>query len=241
MKKLLILCCLALFVEHNANCQLGDWQSRIGLEAGFKVSKKISFDLGIQTRANLSQNSYSSTNFSIQAYYQFLKNWKLSGSYRNSIQPNEFAYLDGNDLSFRNRVQLAMYYDPSKLLDVDKFLELDLRSIIQYEQFQYKRNQWYWRNRISLEAKLKAKWLRPYVSLELLYRFNQYSYFMDNTLVTQGLMNELRYIGGIKFNLNKNNTINTALMFRDYRTNKNTNPVLLITYSHDFGRIFKSK
>ena len=241
MRKLIFLYCIAFFIEQNAYGQVGDWRTRIGVEAGFKVTKKISFDLGIQTRSNLTQNSYSSTNFSIQAYYQFLKNWKFSGSYRNSIQPNEFAYLDGKNLSFRNRCQLALHYDPSKLLDVDKFLELNLRSIIQYEQFQYKRNQWYWRNRISIEAKLKSKLLRPYISMELLYRFNQYSYFMDNTLVTQGLMNEFRYIGGIKFNVNKKNTIDAALMFRDYRTQKASNPILSITYSHNFGKIFKSK
>ncbi len=241
MRKILFLCCISLLVKQSAHGQIGDWQSRFGLEAGFKLSKKISFDLGIQTRSNLTESSYSSTNFSIQAYYQFLKNWKLDFAYRNSIQPNEFAYLDGNNLNFRNRGQLALHYDPSKLLDVDKFLDLDLRSIIQYEQFQYKRNQWYWRNRISLEAKLKSKLLRPYISIEMLYRFNQYNYFMDNALVTQGLMNEFRYIGGIKFNVNKKNTINAALMFRDYRTQKPSNPILLITYSHDFGRIFKSK
>ncbi len=238
MKKLIFLGCIILLTQQSIHGQIGDWQSRIGLEAGFKLTKKWSFDFGVQTRSNLSDKSYLSTNISMQVDYAVFKNCKLGLSYRNSMQPNEFAYLDGNNLSYRNRYQFFLKIDPSKLLKLDKYLDVDLRSIMQYEQFQYKRNQIYWRNRISLEAKLKSKLLRPYVSLELLYRFNQYSYFLDNMLVNQGLMNELRYIGGIKFNLNKNNTINTALMFRDYRTNKNTKPVFLITYSHNFGRIF---
>lgn len=241
MKKLIFIGCIFLLSQQIVNGQIGDWQSRIGLEAGFKLTKKWSFDLGLQTRGNLSQKSYSSTNFSIQTNYQFLKNWKLGFVYRNVIQPNEFAYLDGKNLSYRNRCQLVLRFNPSSLIHIDKFIDIDLRSIIQYEQFQYKRNKWYWRNRIAVEPKLKADWIQPYGSVEFLYCFNQYSYLLNNELVSEGLMNELRYIGGIKFNLNKNNTINTALMFRDYRTNKNTNLVLLITYSHDFGRIFKSK
>lgn len=241
MKKLIFLGCIVLLTQQSLHGQIGDWQSRVGVEAGFKLNKKLSFDLGVQTRSNISEKSYLSTNISMQVDYAVFKNCKLGLSYRNSMQPNEFAYLDGTNLSFRNRYQVILKFDPSKFLRLDEFLEFDLRSIIQYEQFQYKRNQWYWRNRIAIEPKLKSKILRPYVSIELLYRFNQYAYFTDNALITEGLMNELRYIGGIKFNLNKNNTINTALMFRDYRTNKNTNPVLLITYSRDFGRIFKSK
>jgi hypothetical protein len=220
---------------------LGDFQSRLGVEAGFKLSKKISCDLAFQTRTNLTEKSYLSSNFGVQVDYALLKNWKMGLSYRNSIQPNEFAYLDGNNLVHRNRFQFVLRYDPSEILRLNKFFELDLRSMLQFEQFQYKRNQWYWRNRITLEPKLKSKLLRPYISMELLYRFNQYSYFMDNTLVTQGLMNEFRYIGGIKFNVNKKNIIDVALIFRNYRTQKASNPILSITYSHNFGRIFKSK
>lgn len=241
MKKLLFVCCIAWIGTQAYYSQIGDLHSRIGLEAGFKLNKKISCDLALQSRSNLSEKRYLSTNFSLQINYQFLKNWKVGVSYRNSMQPNPFAYLDGNDLSFRNRCQFALRYNPSKLLHLDKFLDFELRSILQYEQFQYKRNQWYSRNRISIEPKLKVDWIQPYASFEMLYCFNQYSYFIDNVLVTEGLMNEFRYIGGIKFNLNKNNTINTAIMFRDYRTNKSTNPVLLVTYTHDFGRLFKEK
>ena len=241
MKKLLFVCCIALIGTQAHYSQIGDLHSRIGIEAGFKLSKKISCNLAFQSRSNLTERSYSSTNFNLQVNYQFLKNWKVGMSYRNSMQPNPFAYLDGNDLSFRNRYQFALRYDPSKLLHLDKYIDVELRSIIQYEQFQYKRNQWYSRNRIAVEPKLKSEWFQPYVSFEMLYRFNQYSYFIDDLLVTQGLMNEFRYIAGVKFNLNKNNTINTAIMFRDYRTNKSTNPVILITYAHDFGRLFKEK
>jgi hypothetical protein len=241
MKKLLFVCCIALIETQAHYSQIGDLHSRIGLEAGFKLNNKISCDLAVQSRSNWSERRYSSTNFSLQINYQFLKNWKVGVSYRNSMQPNPFAYLDGNDLSFRNRYQFALRYNPSKLLHLDKFLDFELRSIIQYEQFQYKRNQWYSRNRLSVEPKLKVNWIQPYASFELLYRFNQYSYFIDDLLVTQGLMNEFRYIGGIKFNVNKKNTIDAALMFRDYRTQKASNPILSITYSHNFGKIFKSK
>jgi hypothetical protein len=241
MKKLFLFLGITLMGTQGYFSQIGDVHSRLGIEAEFKLNKKLSCDVAFQTRSNLSERKYSSTNFSLEFDYQFLKNWKLGLSYRNSFKPNVFAYLDGSDLSFRNRYQFFLRYNPSKLLQLNSFLDIEWRSIIQYEQFQYKRNQWYWRNRISVEPKLKSKWIQPYCSFELLYRFNQYSYFMDDTLITQGLMNELRYIGGIKFNLNKKNRINTAIMFRDYRTNKSTNTVLLVSYLHDFGRLFTSK
>jgi hypothetical protein len=43
------------------------------------------------------------------------------------------------------------------------------------------------------------------------------------------------------YNLNKNNAIDVGCMFRDFRTSKPTNVVLLVTYVHDFGQLTKKK
>jgi hypothetical protein len=64
---------------------------------------------------------------------------------------------------------------------------------------------------------------------------------MDTEFVTEGMVNEIRYMLGTELNLNKRNTMDVGLMLRDYQTNKATNFVLNITYRHDFTQTKKRK
>jgi hypothetical protein len=124
---------------------------------------------------------------------------------------------------------------------MDAYFRLVYLSRIQFEEFKFKRDQWYWRNRITVKAKIKNNLIKPYFSVESLYRKNQFHYLWDNEFVTEGMVNEIRYMLGTELNLNKRNTMDVGLMLRDYQTNKATNFVLNITYRHDFTQNKKRK
>jgi hypothetical protein len=124
---------------------------------------------------------------------------------------------------------------------MDAYFRLVYLSRIQFEEFKFKRDQWYWRNRITVKAKIKNNLIKPYFSIESLYRKNQFNYLMDNEFVTEGMVNEIRYMLGTELNLNKRNTMDVGLMLRDYQTTKATNFVLNITYRHDFTQNKKRK
>jgi hypothetical protein len=94
---------------------------------------------------------------------------------------------------------------------------------MQFEQFKFKRNQLTWRNKLTIKPILKKSIFNPYLSAELFYRFNQFSYFIDEELITQGLLNEFRYCVGTEVKLSKNDAIDLGVMFRDFQTSRPSN------------------
>lgn len=241
MTRILLLSFIIGLTTLHSEAQMGDFMGRIGIQGKCKLTKKLSVDVGVQSRMNFSTKTYSSTNFSLEGAYRLSKSIKVGLAYRNLIQPNEYPLLDNKAMAYRNRFQADLRFLPSRWLKLDKYISLEFRTLFQYEHFKFQRNQVYWRNRFLLKPVIKNEQIQPYASAELLYRFNQEAYFVGDELVTQGLMNELRYTVGIEYNVNKNNAIDVGFMFRDFRTSKPTNVVLLVTYVHDFNQLFPAK
>jgi hypothetical protein len=87
-----------------------------------------------------------------------------------------------------------------------------------------------------LKPQLKSKLIKPFVSGELFYRTNQYFFLSGDDFVTEGLMNEVRYTIGTDLDFNSSNTFTVGLMLRDYRTTRNTDMVINLSYLHTFGK-----
>ena len=134
------------------------------------------------------------------------------------------------------RIAFGLQLEPSKWIKTEKFLDVQLSSRIQFETFKFKRDQWYWRNKLTLKPQLKNKLIKPFVSAELFYRTNQYYFLSGDDFVTEGLMNEIRYTIGADIKLNSTNDLNFGLMLRDYRTKRNTDLVINLAFIHEFGK-----
>jgi hypothetical protein len=221
------------------NAQLNQFSGRFGINGKVKLSKKLALNTGIQLRSDISNLQYRSTNFFLDGTYRLAKPLKVGLNYRNLIQPNEHALLDGEKQAYRNRFQLEVCVSPFEWLHWDKYIDIEWRTLMQFEQFKFKRNQLTWRNKLTIKPILKKSIFNPYLSAELFYRFNQFSYFIDEELITQGLLNEFRYCVGTEVKLSKNDAIDLGVMFRDFQTSRPSNLTLMVTYIHDFGRIFK--
>lgn len=216
--------------------QLGSIYNRTSIEGKINATKKISFAAEVQGRWNITERSYSKSLITIESKFAFNKSIKIGMLYRNSWQNNDFALLDGKKQMTAQRIAFGLQLEPSKWIKTEKFLDVQLSSRIQFETFKFKRDQWYWRNKLTLKPQLKNKLIKPFVSAELFYRTNQYYFLSGDDFVTEGLMNEIRYTIGADIKLNSTNDLNFGLMLRDYRTKRNTDLVINLAFIHEFGK-----
>jgi hypothetical protein len=237
MRGLILLIWLNLILVCHA--QLDPLSGRFGVNGKVKLSKKLALTAGIQLRSGISTLNYRSTNFALDGSYRLSKSLKIGLNYRNLMQPNKHALLDGKQQTYRNRLQVEVNISPFSSLHWDKYIDIEWRTLMQFEQFKFKRNQLTWRNKLTIKPSLKKSIFNPYVSAELFYRFNQFSYFIDEELITQGLLNEFRYCLGTEVKLSKNDALDVGVMFRDFQTTRTSNLTLMLTYVHDFGRMFR--
>jgi hypothetical protein len=234
--KVIYLIFLAVFTNFVGHTQTGELYSRFSISGKYDINKKLSIGAEIQGRTNLTTRSYSKSLLTFQSKFAFSKSIKCELEYRNSWQTNQHAILDGKNLAFGNRVAFGLQVEPSRWLKFDKYIGLQLSSKIQFESFKFKRNQLYWRNKVTLKPKLKSKLIKPYLSLESFYRSNQYVFAMDDELMTVGMMNEIRYEIGTDIDINKFNTFTLGLMYRDFKTARQNNMILNVAYAHTFHK-----
>jgi len=216
--------------------QMGSVYNRTSIGGKYAVTKKWSIAAEGQLRWNLTEKTYSKSLLTIESKYAITKSVKVGLLYRNSWQNNNFALIDGKKQLTAQRIAVGLQMEPSEWFKMDKFLEIQLTSRIQFESFKFKRDQWYWRNRLSVKPQIKSKVFKPFVSGELFYRPNQYYFLSGDEFVTEGLMNEIRYTLGTELELNSSNNITLGIMIRDYRTPRNTDLVLNLSFVHIFGK-----
>lgn len=234
--KILFSVFLSVLFYGTSFSQLGSIYNRTSIEGKMNATKKLSFSAEVQGRWNITERSFSKSLFTIESKFAINKSIKVGLLYRNSWQTNDYALIDGKKQMTSQRIAFVLQLEPSNWIKTDKFLAIQLSSRIQFESFKFKRDQWYWRNKLTLKPQLKSKLIKPYVSAELFYRTNQYYFLSSDEFVTEGLMNEMRYTIGTDIKLNSSNEINLGLMLRDYRTSRNTDLVINLSYVHDFGK-----
>lgn len=234
--KILFSIFLSVLFYGTSFSQLGSIYNRTSIGGKINATKKLSFSAEVQGRWNITERSFSKSLFTIESKFAINKSIKVGLLYRNSWQTNGHALLDGKKQMTSQRVAFGLQLEPSNWINTDKFLSIQLSSRIQFESFKFKRDQWYWRNKLTLKPQLKGKLIKPFVSAELFYRTNQYYFLSGDEFVTEGLMNEIRYTIGTDIKLNSSNEINLGLMLRDYRTARNTDLVINLSYVHDFGK-----
>ncbi len=216
--------------------QFGSVYNRTSIGGKYAITKKWSVEAEVQGRWNLTEKLYSKSLFTLESKYAINKSIKVGLLYRNSWQTNDYALIDGKKQMTSQRFAFGLQLEPSEWLKTDKFLAIQLSSKIQFESFKFKRDQWYWRNKLTLKPQLKSKLIKPFVSGELFYRTNQYFFLSGDDFFTEGLMNEVRYTIGTDLDFNSSNTFTVGLMLRDYRTTRNTDMLINLSYLHTFGK-----
>lgn len=217
MKRLLSIALFALPVLVWSQSALFNW-NEIGVKV--KPTKRFSATLSGQYRWNTTDQVYSKTLFSARLKYDVLKPLSIQASYRRTWMPNDYFYLDNQENTYGHRFAAGISWDLLKTIKKKSKSSLKYTTQYQKEYFKFKREQIYWRNRLSLELHVGLNRMTPVFSAESFFRTNQYFQLVNGVPVTSGLMNEMRYGFGLNFNLPKNHDIQIGGLYRDFQTNK---------------------
>ena len=225
-----------LFVFGLSFSQNNSFYNRSSIAAKVYLIKKLSLSAELQGRWNLTDRTYSKSLVTVESKFALTQSIKIGLLYRNSWQTNNHALLDGKRQMTTQRISFGIQLEPSKWLKLDKYLGIQFTSKIQYENFKFKREQLYWRNKLTLRPQFKSKIIKPFLSSESFYRSNQYYFLSGDEFITEGLMNEMRYSIGTDLEINNSNTFTIGLLLRDYQTTKNNNFILNLSYEHTFRK-----
>jgi hypothetical protein len=203
-------------------------RNEIGLK--IKPTKRFSATLSGQYRWNVSEKLYSKTLFTARLKYDIAKPFSILAAYRRTWMPNDFFYLDNQVNTYGHRFAAGFSWDILRTIKSKAKSSLNYTSKYQKEFFKYKREQIYWRNRLSLELHIGLKRMTPVFTAESFFRTNQYFQLVNNVPVTSGLMNEMRYGFGLNFNLPNNHEIQIGTLYRNLKTKKNDAWVFQFAY-----------
>jgi hypothetical protein len=201
-------------------------------EIGIKIkpTKRFSATLSGQYRWNVSEKLYSKTLFTARLKYDIAKPFSILATYRRTWMPNDYFYLDNQVNTYGHRFAAGFSWDILRTFKSKAKSSLKYTSKYQKEFFKYKREQIYWRNRLSLDLHIGLKRMTPVFSIESFFRTNQYFQLVNNVPVTSGLMNEMRYGFGLNFDLPNNHEIQIGTLYRNLKTKKNDAWVFQFAY-----------
>lgn len=203
-------------------------RNEIGIK--LKPTKRFSAVLSGQYRWNVSDKVYSKTLFTARLKYNIAKPFSIQATYRRTWMPNDFFYLDNQENTYGHRFATGFSWDIFRTFKSQAKSSFKYTSQYQKEFFKFKREQIFWRNRVSLDLHIGLKRMTPVFSAESFFRTNQYFQLVNNTPVTSGLMNEMRYGFGLNFNLPNNHEIQIGTLYRDIKTKKNDAWVFQFSY-----------
>ena len=201
-------------------------------EIGIKIkpTKRFSATLSGQYRWNVSEKLYSKTLFTARLKYDIAKPFSILATYRRTWMPNDFFYLDNQVNTYGHRFAAGFSWDILRTFKSKAKSSLKYTSKYQKEFFKYKREQIYWRNRLSLDLHIGLKRMTPVLSAENFLRTNKYYQLVNGVAVTSGAVTEMRYGFGLNFNLPNNHEIQIGTLYRNLKTKKNDAWVIQFAY-----------
>lgn len=201
-------------------------------EIGIKIkpTKRFSATLSGQYRWNVSEKLYSKTLFTARLKYDIAKPFSILATYRRTWMPNDYFYLDNQVNTYGHRFAAGFSWDILRTFKSKAKSSLKYTSKYQKEFFKYKREQIYWRNRLSLDLHIGLKRMTPVLSAENFLRTNKYYQLVNGVAVTSGAVTEMRYGFGLNFNLPNNHEIQIGTLYRNLKTKKNDAWVIQFAY-----------
>ena len=236
MRRLLAL----TFLLYSGWAHSQSWMNWSDASVGYSPIERIKINVGAQYRWNVSENTYSKSLLNLRISGKMTSFLSLQARYRRAWMPNEYFYLDQKTQTYGHRFAIGLKLDLLKTLpkkwDWRKKIGLTYSSFWQVEQFKFKRNQTFWRNKLMLDHELPFKRIRPFYSIESFYRLNQYYTYENQSVSYFGLMNEMRYEIGLSFDLPKSHGLAFSCIYRDFQTQKWDVWVMQVSYQYTIGK-----
>lgn len=230
----ILLLCIGLCCVHTwAQKDFGLWT---GLELRVPLTQKL--DVGLELQMRFHQNATKVNNSFLSPYlkYELHRHLGVGLSYRYSNEPDGQGVFGSTNLH-----RLTVDLEAKKLLDLvtkDSPFDAALRLRYTHETTMGDRNNDYWRTQFEIRYDWKQFHLKPEVSAEFFYHFNdQLSYSFDEVRVNHRF-NKFRIRLGFAYDISKRSEAKIFYMLQSQLESPNADYILGLGYTYRFKRIF---
>ena len=204
---------LIMLISPSLSWAQNDFFNRYEVGVKIKPAKRFTASLSGQYRWNVTEKLYSKTLFTTRLKYDIAKPLSILATYRRTWMPNEFFYLDNQENTYGHRFAAGFSWDILRTIKPKAKSSIKYTSQYQKEFFKYKREQIFWRNRLSIDLHIGLKRMTPVLSAENFFRTNEYYQLVNGVAVTSGAVTEMRYGFGLNFNLPNNHEFQMFYLF----------------------------
>lgn len=221
---------LIMLIAPSLSRAQNDFFNRYEVGVKIKPAKCFTASLSGQYRWNVTERLYSKTLFTTRLKYDIAKPLSILATYRRTWMPNEFFYLDNQENTYGHRFAAGFSWDILRTIKPKAKSSIKYTSQYQKEFFKYKREQIFWRNRLSIDLHIGLKRMTPVLSAENFFRTNEYYQLVNGVAVTSGAVTEMRYGFGLNFDLPNNHEFQIGGLYRNLKTKKNDAWVMQVAY-----------
>jgi len=237
IKSLLLLCVIfCSFKTLQAQNDFGLWLKH---DLTYSINKKLKFELDFQSRfdRNVTRNKELFTTPSVQ--WEVHKYIRLGSEYRFTYFPSN-AFENGKPISQRITLNFE-FQNIEKLWNKKSDLGLSLRIAGTSEHQKYERADNYIRTRLNVDYNIPKTKLKPELSAELFYHFNDRVTYSFSEVRTYNSFNKIRFRLGFEYPLGKQHKIAAFGQYQRAFLSKNNDVVVGIGYSYDINKKSKIK
>ena len=237
IKSILLLCVIFCgFKTLQAQNDFGLWLKH---DLTYSVNKKVKFELDFQARfdRNVTRNKELFTTPSF--HWEVHKYIRLGSEYRFTYFPTT-AFENGKPASHRFTLNFE-FRNIEKLIAKKSDLGLSIRIAGTSEHQKYERVDNYIRTRLKVDYNIPKTKLKPELSTELFYHFNDRISYNFTEVRTYNSFNKMRIKLGVEYPLGLKHKVSVYGQYQIAFLSKNNDIVLGIGYNYDINKKAKVK
>lgn len=233
---LLICFGFCVFGSSLAQKDFGLWA---GVDLRVPVTQKLDAGIELEMRFHQNVSKVDNSFFSPYVKYELHKNLGMGVNYRFSNVPGGQGVFGATSLH-----RFTVDLEAKKLIGLiynDSPLDASLRLRYTHETTVGDRNNDYWRTQLEIKYDWKDYNLKPEVSAEFFYHFNdQFSYTFDEVR-SNSRFNKFRIRLGMGYEISKRSEVKIFYMLQSQLESPKADYILGMGYSYRFKRIFGKK
>ena len=235
-KTLIFLFSLIASSALHAQNDVGLWLKH---DLSYSINKKIKFGIDFQARfdQNISRNKELFSTPSIQ--WEVHKYISLGAEYRFSYYPNS-AFENGKPVSQRFGANFE-FQNIEKLLSKKSDFGLSLRIAGTSEHQKYERADNYIRTRLKVDYNIPKTKLKPELSAELFYHFNDRISYSFTEVRGYNTFNKLRIKLGLEYPLGLKHKVSVFGQYQRKLLSSENDLVIGASYSYNINKKEKKK
>lgn len=219
----------------SAQKDFGAW---IGTDVRMPINKKIAIGLQLESRFKDNISSVDQSFLSPYMKYDLFKHIDLELSYRLSNNPTSGFF--GSDNSHRITFDLG-FKELLKAFKIIKSKNLNFDARIRYTHSTSTGdlNNDYLRTRFKLDYNVSGFKLKPYVSTEFFFHFNDQLTYSAIEVTSRNRFNKYRLNLGMEYKIGKRHELNLYYMIQPTIESPNTSFIIGLGYQYSLKRIKK--